>query len=485
MTSELLSLSRQEMTELGYRIIDLLVEHQAGLRSKPVTRTASRAEMERTFKEPFAEAGQPIGEVLATLQNDVFSNIMHLDHPRFFAFVSGPGNFVSSVSEALMAGFNAFAGTWLEAAGPVQIELATIDWLRDLVDLPSSAGGLFLSGGSMANLTAMAVARNRRLEDRSAGAMIYCSDQTHSSIDRAVRILGFDLGALRKLPSDEQFKLSVEVLTKAISEDRSRGKIPFLVLANAGTTNTGAVDPLRPIAAICRQEELWLHVDGAYGAAAALSPRARGQLDGLESADSLTLDPHKWLFQPFEIGCLLMRDFRDLRATFHIVPEYLDDVEGDDDEINFCNYGIQLTRCFRALKLWTSLRVFGVAAFRQSIEKGIEARRIRTKAPGAAYGFRDRHIRAVGDHHLPTCDSGPEPGGDRRAHDRDRPPCDPDRFRDDQLDDAERAQGLASLHHQPTHFARRCSIDDRPDWRDRCCCRSEPRLTGSGRTATR
>ncbi|HSR31374.1 MAG TPA: aminotransferase class V-fold PLP-dependent enzyme, partial [Anaerolineae bacterium] len=369
---ERLELSREEMRTLGYRVIDMLVEHSCQLSQKPVTRKASRQELERLLREPLPGNGVDSDRVLKRLQVDVFDKIMHLDHPRFFAFVPSPSNFVSVMADALASGFNVFAGTWLEGSGPAQIELVTVDWLRQACGLPESAGGLFVSGGSMANLTALAVAMHTRLDGRSERAVVYCSDQTHSSIDRGLRILGFKDDQLRKIPTDTSFRLDLGELSSAISTDRSLGLAPFCVVANAGTTNTGAVDPLPELASFCRVEDLWLHVDGAYGASAVLCERGRQLLEGLDQADSLALDPHKWLFQPYEIGCVLVRDCRWLKHAFQILPEYLIDTSGQDSEVNFSDYGIQLTRGFRALKLWMSLQVFGLSAFAAALNRGFE-----------------------------------------------------------------------------------------------------------------
>jgi aromatic-L-amino-acid decarboxylase len=367
-----LNLSREDMRALGYRVIDLLVEHFEELPEKPATRKADRPSLETRLRKAPPEHGTDALEVLDQLQRDVFSNIMHTDHPRFFAFVPSPSNFVSVMADALASGFNVFAGTWLEASGPTQIELVTIDWLRQVCGLPDSAGGLFVSGGSMANMTALAVARHIKLGNRIENAVVYFSDQTHSSIERGLRVLGFQDNQMRQIRSDDCFRLDISALERAIKTDRAAGRVPFCVVANAGTTNTGAIDPLLTLADCCRQEELWLHVDGAYGAAAVFCERGQALLAGLARVDSMSLDPHKWLFQPYEIGCVLVREERWLKETFHILPEYLEDIEGKEEEANFCDRGIQLTRGFRALKLWMSLQVFGRSSFQEAINRGFE-----------------------------------------------------------------------------------------------------------------
>jgi glutamate/tyrosine decarboxylase-like PLP-dependent enzyme len=214
------------------------------------------------------------------------------------------------------------------------------------------------------------VARHVSLDGHLDHACVYFSDQAHSSLEKALRLIGIPPANCRKLPSDSGFRLPAGQLASRIAQDRRAGLRPFCVIANAGTTNTGAVDPLAQLAELCREEKIWLHVDGAYGAAAVISPRGRELLEGLHLADSLSLDPHKWLFQPFEIGCVLIRDLNHLRDTFRILPEYLKDAQQDSAQFNFTDHGPQLTRSFRALKLWMSIKVFGLAAIRAAIERG-------------------------------------------------------------------------------------------------------------------
>ena len=373
MQSNKLQLSEDEMRQLGYRVVDQIVEYYQTVADKPVMRLSPRTELEASLREPLPEQPADVNSLLEQLQRDVWSNIGNVIHPRFFAFIPSPSNFVSVMADALAAGFNPFAGNWLEGSGPAQIELVTIDWLRQMCGLPETAGGLFVSGGSMANLTALAAAKQVKLNNRIENTVVYFSDQTHSSLEKALRILGFAREQIRKLPSDEQFRLLLPELRQAVAADKTAGRQPFCVIANAGTTNTGAIDPLGEIADFCTAENLWLHIDGAYGAAACLTERGKTLMAGIERADSLSLDPHKWLFQPFEIGCVILRDARGLKKTFHTMAEYLEDTKrAEEQEINFYDYGVQLTRGFRALKLWLSLKTFGAAAFRQAIEHSFE-----------------------------------------------------------------------------------------------------------------
>jgi glutamate/tyrosine decarboxylase-like PLP-dependent enzyme len=382
-----IALSRDEMREFGYRVVDLLADHFANVQDGPVGTKADSEKLIPLFDVDPPETGRNPNELLAQLARDVFPNNLHVDHPRFFAFVPGPNNFVSTMADALAAGFNIFNGTWLGGSAAAAVELGVVRWLSRVCGFPESAGGLFVSGGSMANLTALVAARNALLCDRTEGATIYFSDQTHSSVERALRVIGFLPEQLRKLPSDENFRLSIQTLRKAFDGDRAKGLRPFCVIANAGTTNTGAIDPLNELADLVAKEKLWLHIDGAFGAAAVLSERGKKMLPGIARADSISLDPHKWLFQSFECGCVLVRDVALLKSAFQIKPDYLRDVHRNVEEFNPGDHGVQLTRSFRALKVWLSLQTFGVAAFREAITRGFELAEIAERELRARKGW--------------------------------------------------------------------------------------------------
>jgi glutamate/tyrosine decarboxylase-like PLP-dependent enzyme len=371
-----LNLSGEEMKVFGYQVVDRLVEHFLALESKPVTRIGTSSGLSSLFAERPPEDPSPPAEILTQVIDDIFGHMMHTTHPKFMAFVPSPSNFISVMADALVSGYNPFAGTWMEASGPAQVELVTINWLRQLFGLPDSAGGLFTSGGSMANLTGLAVARDTRLGEEFTAGVIYASDQTHASLARGLRVLGFSSGQYKILPADLAYRLPLAQLEHEIIADRAAGRRPFCVIANAGSTNTGAVDPLPGLAALCQRENLWLHVDAAYGGAAILTDFGREMLAGLEMADSLVIDPHKWLFQPYEIGCILVRDQDLLRESFNYNPEYLQDLQGEQAGINYSEYGVQLTRSFRALKLWMSIMVFGLAAFRAAVARGFELAKV-------------------------------------------------------------------------------------------------------------
>ncbi len=366
-------LDAEAMRRMGYAAIDLLVDRWTTLRRQPPWRTASRAEMEALLREPVPEQPGQFAPLLERLVRDVFDLAGRIDHPRFVAFIPSSPTWPSVVADLLVSGFNVFQGTWLESAGPSEVELVVIDWFKQWLGCPETAAGLLLSGGSAANLTAMVVARDARLKPAQLPtAVIYASDQVHSSVERAARILGFQPRQVRLIPTGEGFRLRLSALAEAVAADRAAGRAPFLVVGNAGATNTGAIDALPELVEFCRAEGLWLHVDGAYGGFAALTERGRRSLAGIGEADSITLDPHKWLFQTYEAGCLIVREGDRLPRTFHVAPEYLQDTAVQGGDVNFADRGIQLTRMARALKIWLSLQYFGAAAFRQAMDAALD-----------------------------------------------------------------------------------------------------------------
>ena len=359
---------RQMMADFG----SIIVDHFVNLPNQPVTRPSTLKDLQEGLQEPLPLQPTPVNALLQQVQRYVLSEMTHNDHPRNFAFVPGPSNFVSAMADALSSALNIFCGAWIGPSGIAQIELVSIEWLRQLFDFPAAAGGLFVSGGSMANLTCLAVARHTMLANNPNNATVYYSDQTHSSVAKGLKILGFQQYQLRKITSDAGFCLPMDALKQKIAADRLQGLVPFCIVANAGTTNTGAVDPLVAIADFCASEGLWMHVDGAYGGSAALSKTGGRVLTGLNRAHSLAIDPHKWMFQPYEIGCALIRNTEHLKETFKVSAEYLKIVEQSAEQPNFSDYGVQLTRGFRALKLWMSIKSFGIEAFRDAIEIGIK-----------------------------------------------------------------------------------------------------------------
>ena len=368
-----LTLSKEEMRTYGYEIVESIVEHFDTLNSKLPYSTATRKEMDSVFLEEAPEKGMDAIEVLNFVKKKVLSQMTIASHPKFYSFVPGPSNFISAMSDSLATGFNVFSGGWITSAAAAELEIVTINWLLKLFKFPvKRGGGIFTSGGSMANLTAMVTARRQKCGDDFSKAVIYLSDQTHSSNIKAIRTIGFKKSQVRIIPTDLEFKMSMNKLKNAINRDRLEGLQPFCMIANAGTTNTGTVDDLREISKICKQENMWMHVDAAYGGGAILAEKGRLMLKGIEKADSVTIDPHKWFYQPYEMGCLLVRNHKWLSSTFGEKPEYLRDIEGNESEINFYDHGVQLTRRFRALKFYMSIKTFGLSAFRKAVTYNID-----------------------------------------------------------------------------------------------------------------
>ena len=367
-----LSLSVEDMRKHGYQVIDAIVDRYANLSQLSTGKKADPATIRPKLIASLRDQPESFDEVFRELREDVLPFNGAIDHPRFFAFVPGPSNYAGVLGDTIASGFNVFAGTWLEGSGAIAVELAVVDFLRRECGLPETAMGLFVSGGSAANVTALTVAREVKLQGDLTGARAYFSAQTHSSVERGFRLIGFHADQLVKVPAKADGTIDSVELRAAIARDRASGLRPFCIVANAGTTNSGAVDPLVELATISQEHDLWLHADGAYGAAAILCDRGKQLLQGLDLVDSLSFDPHKWLFQPFECGCVLVRNSAHLKNVFQIFPDYLADVHRHDAEVNLCDYGIQLTRGFRALKLWLSLRLFGIAAFRSAVERGFE-----------------------------------------------------------------------------------------------------------------
>ena len=372
-----LKLSANEMREMGYRIIDMLVDYTGAQAQFPVTRALDHATFDEILEEPLPEDGSDWRDVLEQFERQVLTTIDHLDHPRFFAYIPSSSNFVGAMADTLASGYNIFNALYPLGTGAAVVERAAINWLRNLCGMPEEAGGLFVSGGSVANLTGLAVARQIQLDGDMSDAVVYCTDQAHFVISRGLRILGFAPEQLREIQADADFRLPVAALERAIAEDRAAGKRPFCIAATAGTTNTGAVDPLNELADLCEREGLWLHVDGAYGASACLTQYRSQALAGIERAHSLAWDAHKWMFQPVECSAILVRDHHWLSDTFKDTAHFLSDAEAHSkeevgQELNFMYQGIQLTRYFRALKFWMSLKVFGLSAVRQAIERGFE-----------------------------------------------------------------------------------------------------------------
>ena len=365
-----LRMAPEEMLDLARRAAELLVERSENLAGEVAWDGDFQNELEKQLMEAPPEEGRPAVEVLERTARDILPVAARFDHPHFFAFIPSSPTWPGVLADFMAAGYSINAATWVLASGPSQLELVVIDWFRRWIGYPEGAGGLFTSGGSAASLDAFVAARE------SAGhperATVYMSDQSHSAHIRAARIMGVRPERIRLLPSDGDFRLEMGALERAVADDRAAGFHPIAVCANAGAVSTGAIDPLGEMADFCEAEGIWLHVDAAYGGFAVVTERGKKLLSGMERADSIGIDAHKWFFQPYEAGGLLVKDMRTLERAFAVRHDILQDTIWGANHPNFSDRGLQLSRSFRALKVWMSVQTFGMAAFRRAVSKGME-----------------------------------------------------------------------------------------------------------------
>lgn len=372
---------KREMGELMKGFVDSTLDFYENMGTQNVAREADDETIHRLKSRGIPAKGRPVKEVFEEMERDVYANQSLVQHPRCFACVPSPVSLFSWMGDIMTNAYDPHAGSWLNASGAGCIEQETIRWMCGLAGYPETAGGLFVSGGSMANLTALTAARDAKLTyaDRELG-VAYVSDQTHSSVAKGLHIIGFRPDQVRSIPSDSAFRMKIPELRAAIEADLRAGKKPFAVIATAGTTNTGSIDPLEEIAGICENFSLWMHVDGAYGASVLVSNTHRGLLKGVERSDSLSWDAHKWLMQTYGCSAVLVRDPRYLARTFAVHPEYLKDASAGEGEANFWDLGPELTRPARSLKLWITLQIMGSDAMSDMIDHGYKLAETAEKA---------------------------------------------------------------------------------------------------------
>ena len=369
-TPDGLQMAPELMLDLARRAAELIVEWNEGLPGKHAWDGEFKQELEDRLSREAPEHGRPAMEVLEQAAHDILPVAARHAHPRFFAFIPSSPTWPGILAEFMAAGYSINSATWLSASGPSQIELTVIDWFRRWMGYPDGAGGLLTSGGSAASINAFVAAREAA--GHPERGTVYMSDQSHSAHIRAAKIVGIRPEHIRIIPSDERFRLNGDALARTVAEDRDAGFSPIAVCANAGATSTGAIDPLEAMADFCAEQSVWLHVDAAYGGFAIVAEEGRKLLRGIERADSIGLDAHKWFFQPYEAGGLLVKDARTLEQAFSVHHDVLQDTLWGADHPNFSDRGLQLSRSFRALKLWMSIQTFGMAAFRQAVAKGME-----------------------------------------------------------------------------------------------------------------
>ena len=361
----------EQIGELMKDFVKQTVRFYNTLKEQPVCRPASKNTVEYIENLSIPEDGRPVHEVYDEMLRDVYAHTLLVQHPRSFACIPSTGSLISWMGDVMTNAFNPHASCEINAPAADLIEKKLIRWMCDLAGYPGEGGGLFVSGGSIANLTALTAARDSRLTyDERTRAVVYVSDQTHSSVAKGLHMIGFRQDQIRTVPTDELFRMDTSSLQKSIEEDLAEDKKPFAVVASAGTTNTGSVDPLTDISRICQKHDIWMHVDGAFGASALLSEKFRNKLAGIELSDSLSWDAHKWMLQTYGCSVVLVRDQSTLVRSFAAHPEYLKDAESSPEGIEFWDLGPELTRPARRLKLWLTLQTMGSKRMGETIDHG-------------------------------------------------------------------------------------------------------------------
>ena len=368
-----LMMTPQAMRRLAAKATEILVERIGGLDDAKAWDGEFREVLEEQLGGPPPETGRPAEEVLELAVRQALRYAARLDHPRFFGFVPSSPTWPAVVADFLAAGFNINSCTWLVSSGTGQLELAVTDWLRGWIGFPETGGGLLTSGSSAASVEAMVVAREEAGHPERPA--VYMSDQSHGALKRAALIAGVRREHIRLVPTGDDFRIDLDALKRLMARDRDAGLRPVAVCANAGTSSTGSIDPLAPLADLCGREGVWLHADAAYGGFALVTRLGRELLDGIERVDSVSMDAHKWLFQPYEAGALMVRDRRHLENAFAIGNDVLQDTVWGANHPNFADRGQQLSRSARALKIWMSVRTFGMARFRAAIQQGLDLAR--------------------------------------------------------------------------------------------------------------
>ena len=369
----------------AHRVADWIADYLAQSGQYPVLARVRPGEIAAALPTEAPATGESFDTIFSDFERVLMPGITHWNHPGFFAYFAITGSAPGILAEFLSAALNVQAMLWRTSPAATELEEVTLSWLRKLLGLPDIFEGVIYDTASISTLHALAAARERAVPSvrteglAGRGALtrmrVYCSDQTHSSIDKAVILLGLGQESLRKIPSDAEFRMRPDALATAVAEDRANGWMPLAVVATVGTTSSTSVDPVAQVAAVCRRESIWLHVDAAYAGVAAMVPGYEWILRGSEQADSLVVNPHKWLFTPFDLSVLYCRDMNLVRAAFALTPEYLKTVEAAPVR-NLMDTGIQLGRRFRALKLWMVLRHFGADGLRARLAEHMRLARL-------------------------------------------------------------------------------------------------------------
>ena len=377
-----LDLSGDAIRKYGAQVIESIASYYDTLRKRRVYPDTTSRALQAELNEELPDAPESLDNLLWTVESAIFPNIRQNAHPRSLGYVTSPGSPVAALGELLAASVNSNVTAFRSAPAAAVLEHLVTGWLGELLGFPSDGLGILVSGGSMANYSGLAAARAKAIPDAGRKGLygkplrIYASEEVHFSVPKAAALLGIGEDNVRLIATDESFRIRTDELRNALEEDRKDGIRPMCIIGNAGTVATGAVDPLRELSAIAKEFGTWFHIDGAYGVLAALAPSGKPLFDGIEMADSLSLDPHKWLYLPMGCGCVLYRDPATARAAFAHEAEYTRPIGLKDDEaFVFWDYSPELSRPFRALPLWFQIKYAGVGALRDSIEHDLECAR--------------------------------------------------------------------------------------------------------------
>jgi glutamate/tyrosine decarboxylase-like PLP-dependent enzyme len=377
-----IEMNKEEFRKVGYSLIDKIADFYENLNSRPVTTGATPSQVQMVLgKNRLPEDGSSVSEIFDKATDLLFNHSLFNGHPKFFGYITSSPSPIGALADLLAAAVNANVGANILSPMATAIEKQTIKWLAEFIGVPNSYGGVLVSGGNMANLTAFLAARTAKagrnlktdgLANMDGELVFYCSKATHTWIEKAAVLFGHGTKAIRWIPTDADNKMNIEILQKALIDDVRDGKKPFLIVANAGDVSTGVIDNLSEIAAICKAHDLWFHVDGAYGIPAAVVPEYKYLFEGIQEADSIALDPHKWLYAPLEAGCTLVKNPQHLIDTYSAHPAYYNfDSTADEPTTNFYEYGFQNSRGFRALKVWAALQQIGKNGYIHSINEDI------------------------------------------------------------------------------------------------------------------
>jgi len=364
-----LEMTGDELRQLLDLVAPRLGEFLDALPRQPAWSEADPAGNAARFREPLPETGEPLPALLDAIFAGVPTQGFNTAGPGYLAFIPGGGLPLAAVADLIAATINRYVTVWQAAPAAAEMEAAVVRWIGEMVGYPATAGGFLTTGSSLANWSAVVTARRCLLPDDFLSGTIYASDQTHHCVAKAAMLAGFPERNVRLVPTDSQFRIDLAALQSRIDGDRRNGRTPFLIVGNAGTTNTGAVDDLTQLGEAAERNRMWLHVDAAYGGFFALTERGRKVLRGIERADSIALDPHKGLFLPFGTGALLVRRPDDLERAHRLDADYLPAMQTDGDRVDFCRISPELSREFRGLRLWLAIKHYGIAAFRRQLDE--------------------------------------------------------------------------------------------------------------------